>query len=97
MLKIKTIVKKIYEAEQFDAEVNEAIEHGWKLTKREVLLPHAHSRDTHTTTKLYAELVMEIITEKERCCENCAHCCKGPKEDPCRRCSEDADMWEPAE
>ena len=55
-MKIKTIVKRIDDADYFDQEVNLALEAGWKLTKREVIKPFAQSSRDYTYTMLYAEL-----------------------------------------
>lgn len=82
MLQIKTI--RIYDAEAFDRLVNEAIEDGWKLNRRTL------DNDCY----LIAELERDVITEKERCCENCKHYKKGMAEEPCLNCY-DNDKWEP--
>ena len=55
-MKIKTIVKRVDNADYFDQEVNLALEAGWKLTKREVISPLAQSSRDYTYTMLYAEL-----------------------------------------
>ena len=83
MLQIKTI--RIYDAEAFDRLVNEAIEDGWKLNRRTL------DNDCY----LIAELERDIITEKEQCCENCKHSDKRMNDEPCCRCTETADKWEP--
>ena len=99
MLQIKTIVTRINNAEDFDAEVNAAIAEGWHLTKREALQPLSQpSNSDHVVyTALYAELVKDEITEDERGCPNCKHSGTHPSQEPCRNCTEDADKWEPAE
>lgn len=97
MKQIKTISRRLEYPELFDDAVNEAICEGWKLTKREVLPPLAIRNGDQTYAVLYAELEREIITERERCCENCAHNQKTPSEEPCLHCSEDCDKWEEAE
>ena len=68
MKQIKTISYKLDHAAGFDDKVNEAIREGWKLTKREVLIPKAQSETLYTYIMLYAELEQEIITEREPCC-----------------------------
>ena len=100
MKQIKTIYSRLEYAAGFDDKVNEAIREGWKLTKREVLPPTAIRNGDQTYAVLYAELEREIITERERCCENCAHHEKSPFDEPCNKC-EDGDyapsQWEPRE
>lgn len=97
MLQIKTIKKPIQSSTEFDAEVNAAILEGWQLTKRATLGPVAtHVENPNVYAMLYAELEREVITEAERCCENCAHYDKGPGDEPCRNCGDDANKWEPA-
>lgn len=56
-MKIKTITSRFDSAENFDAMVNEALENGWTLTRREVLQPLAQSERCTTYIMLYAELV----------------------------------------
>lgn len=86
MLQIKTIYYRI--ASEFDEEVNAALAEGWTLTRR------AFAADG-----FLAELTREVITEAERCCDNCAHSDKDPNREPCRGC-EDGEIaptnWEPA-
>lgn len=96
MKQIKTIKNRLDNATDFDEAVNLAFAEGWTLTKREVLQPKAQSENVQTYTMLYAELEREIITEAERCCENCAHFDKSSNMEPCRHCGETADKWEPA-
>lgn len=55
MLQIKTIRNRLDNAKQFDEEVNAAIQAGWRLTKREVIVPAAQSNQ-YTYIMLYAEL-----------------------------------------
>ena len=100
MKQIKTISYKLEYAAAFDDKVNEAIREGWKLTKREVLMPKAQSNSMYTSIMLYAELEQEIITERERCCENCAHFEKDPFDEPCNKCEDEEyapSQWEPRE
>lgn len=54
-MQIKTIIFKIDAAEAFDNEVNQALENGWALTKREVLAPYEGQTYVHYRM-LYAEL-----------------------------------------
>lgn len=100
MKQIKTIKNRLDNAELFDDAVNAAIEEGWQLTNRKVLPPMAMRNGDQTYGVLYAELEREIITEAERCCENCAHFDKDPSKEPCCSC-EDAEVaptkWEAAE
>lgn len=97
MKQIKTIKNRLDNAAEFDKAVNFALAEGWTLTKREVLQPKAQSESLQSYTMLYAELEREIITEAERCCENCLYWAAGAHQDPCLSCSEDADKWEPVE
>ena len=91
MKQIKTIHHRIDESVQFDSEINTALVDGWRLTKREFVPGYC---------MLYAELEREIITEAERCCENCAHFDNHPDDEPCCGC-EDGELaptkWEAAE
>lgn len=89
MKQIKTISRPLDHAAGFDDAVNSAIREGWKLTKRDVLQPQAQigpSTGVHFEPMLYAELECEVITEAERCCENCAHYQQSSLEEPCRNC-----------
>lgn len=91
MLQIKTIHVLITlspkpPTEQFDQRVNEALAEGWRLTKRICY-----------ETAFIAELEKEVITDEEKCCDNCKHGLNSPEKEPCRSCSDDADKWEPAE
>ena len=56
MLQIKTIIYRLDNAKQFDDAVNAAIQSGWQLTKREVVIPKAQSDNLYTNIMLYAEL-----------------------------------------
>lgn len=56
MLQIKTIVYRVDNAERFDEAVNKAIQSGWRLTKREVIIPKAQANNQYTYLMLYAEL-----------------------------------------
>ena len=58
MKQIKTIVKLMDEADAFDAEVNRAIEYGWKLLCRKVIVPHGVGR----ASSIYAELEREELS-----------------------------------
>lgn len=85
MLRIKTIVH--HDSKTFDEQVNTALMEGWTLIKREVI------QTSPTTWKLYAELETVVITESEKCCENCLHFEKDGSDLPCNAC-EDASNWE---
>lgn len=91
MKQIKTIKSRIDYDKDFDEKVNAAIAEGWELKRRE-LIP---SYTTNSYTILYAELEREVITEAERCCENCRYYSTAPGAEPCCSCSEDAGNWEP--
>lgn len=93
MKQIKTIKNRLDNSENFDKEVNKALQEGWELTRREVLQPKAQSEATRAFTMLYAELEKNDITEAERCCDNCKHCDKPAMAAPCYDC-EDASHWE---
>lgn len=54
-LQIKTIRYRLDNAEAFDEAVNDAIREGWRLTKREVLMPVTQPNH-YTYIMLYAEL-----------------------------------------
>ena len=57
-MKIKTIVDRLDNEENFDEKVNDALNDGWRLTKREVLIPasqpNVSGRFIHIM--LYAEM-----------------------------------------
>lgn len=61
MKQIKTIMAKVKKAEEFDREVNEALERGWCLRDRKLLDPH----------HLYAELERDDHVPKGAHCSNC--------------------------
>lgn len=84
MKQIKTIADKSQIG--FDRQVNEALVNGWELVKR------------YYTPDFYfvAEMETEVITEEERCCENCKYFEQSSQSEPCLSCSEVADKWEPA-
>jgi hypothetical protein len=88
MKQIKTISKQ--HAELFDEGVNTALMDGWKLSRR------YRANDGC----FVAELEKEVITERERCCENCAHFDREPGDEPCCLCN-DGDVapthWESRE
>jgi hypothetical protein len=87
MKQIKTITRA--SASEFDEAVNAALVDGWQLIERKLAQTPAGTPDYH-----YAQLEREVITEAERCCENCAHYFKEQGDEPCRSCSEDCDKWE---
>lgn len=88
MKQIKTIKNRLDNNEDFDKEVNAAIEEGWTLTKREVIIPQAQSQATTFHTMLYAELEMEVFGKNDKKnCTNCKH--KGTlfvPDSPCPEC-----------
>ena len=84
MLQIKTI--RHPDPDYFDTQVNEALADGWTLTRRLTGPDH-----------FVAELEREIITDAEKCCENCKHCLISPEKEPCLSCSETGSEWEAAE
>ena len=83
MKQIKTI--KDSRASFFDEKVNKALQEGWALIRR-----------YYNHDDFIAELETEVITEDEKCCENCAHYSNSPAKEPCLSCGDDADKWEPA-
>ena len=86
MLQIKTI-RAVY-TDDFDLQVNGALQDGWTLVRR--LSGH----------DFIAELEKEVITEEERCCENCKHYDNEPNEAPCCDCNDGKKYptkWEAAE
>lgn len=96
MLQIKTIIGTTECYDEFDKQVNAALADGWYLIKRDVLAPYI-SEGIEYARCLIAELEREIITDEEKCCENCAYRDCAENQDPCRSCGEDADKWEAAE
>ena len=82
MKQIKTVCNP--STEPFDNEVNAALADGWTLTKRYIL----------GSGYFVAELEREVITEAERCCENCRYYDTDPEAEPCASCSDDCDKWE---
>lgn len=57
-MEIKTIKNRLDNAESFDADVNAALADGWRLTRRDFILPiQPHTGTTYFHTMLYAELV----------------------------------------
>lgn len=100
MKQIKTIKTRLDNAAIFDKDVNAALADGWQLKKREVLIPMAQNDRCTVYTMLYAELEKEVITEEERCCENCKHSDKDSNERPCCECNDGVKYptkWEEAE
>jgi hypothetical protein len=83
MKQIKTIQNN--NPVKFDENVNGALQEGWTITRR-----------YYNHGNFIAELETEVITEDEKCCENCAHYSKSPAKEPCLSCGDDADKWEPA-
>lgn len=62
---IKTIVKRLDNAEEFDDAVNGALKDGWILRKRRVLQSGQPISTTYYHTMLYAELVKEENDESK--------------------------------
>ena len=56
MLEILTIVKKLNEASDFDDEVNDAIAVGYRLRKRNVIVPQTQPVNGSAEVMFYAEL-----------------------------------------
>ncbi len=56
MRQIKTIRDRLNNCENFDRLVNEALANGWRLTRREILIPAAQVSGQYTYIMLYAEL-----------------------------------------
>lgn len=83
MKQIKTIRRA--DPEDFDREVNAALEDGWTLVRRSL-----------STIGFLAELEREIITEAEKCCENCEYCDYPNTRKPCADCDDDCSCWEEA-
>lgn len=94
MKQIKTIYKTMdpkivgpLEVEDFDRQVNEALQDGWKLVKRDVFHPNGNtSYDYHRV--LYAEMERDDCVPKYASCDNCAHLITEeiPSEAAMRRC-----------
>lgn len=63
MRQIKTIIRPVAQATNFDAEINALLAEGWQLKRQEVLkLPDAPSEAFNVATLpvLYAELTREV-------------------------------------
>ena len=86
-MQIKTIWQPFSFPEQFDMDVNKALDDGWRLTKREVLQCEADTMREEKRRLLYAELVkmdpppeqptvdpMEAVQVLARACENAPQC-----------------------
>jgi hypothetical protein len=82
MLQIKTICEN--DPAEFDRQVNNAIAEGWTLTKRGTITRES----VYFLHSFYAELERVIITEAERCCENCKHRDTHPEDEPCFSCED---------
>ena len=95
MLQIKTIQKQADAFKEFDADVNAALADGWTLTKRAVLPPF-DCGSVYFHRMYYAELEKHILTEDEKCCENCKHHNKQSFEKPCVTCP-NGEKWEAEE
>lgn len=83
MKQIKTI-RKVH-PDDFDKEVNAALEDGWILVRRSIFPSY-----------FVAELERDIITEAEKCCDNCAYCDYPNTRKPCADC-DNASHWEEGE
>lgn len=97
MKQIKTITERLGDAESFDKMVNEALQDGWRLTKRKVLMPRAQGGERFTFIMLYAELEKEDIPERERHCANCKYHRVRIEKEPCNSCGSNFSLWEAAE
>ena len=64
-MKIKTIRWHLDAAPNFDKEVNDALNEGWRLTKREVLDGCQLGQDIYQHRMLYAELVRNRSFEED--------------------------------
>jgi len=91
MKQIKTVIRQSGFVEEFDKELNDALLEGWKITRRDFLIPRVNGR----SSLLYAELEKDILADVDACCENCKYYDLSNDEEPCGSCSEDADKWEP--
>lgn len=96
MLQIKTIIETTECYDEFDKQVNAALADGWYLIKRDVLPPYV-SEGYDYARCLIAEMEKVIITDDEKCCDNCKHNDRLCTEEPCLSCSDDVDKWEAAE
>lgn len=93
MKQIKTIMQPAgdsFSVGAFDKLVNDAIAEGWDLVKRDALKCYTSGH------MLYAELVRFVITEEEKCCDNCRYADNDARLFPCCDC-EDASHWEAGE
>lgn len=58
---IKTIVRKLGNADAFDNAVNSALKEGWQLVKRETIIQgQPVTPEQYYSTMLYAELTKEV-------------------------------------
>jgi hypothetical protein len=92
--KIVTVQRPIGDSLGFDQLVNEGLDKGWRLVKREVLREKYRDRDSFL---LYAELELDEREEPKppvKCCATCYHCNRPDWSYPCRRCSF-YDLWVP--
>ncbi len=62
MRQIKTVVRPVALAAEFDHEVDKLLRRGWKLKRREILLPEAPNEAFNVATfpVLYAEFERRI-------------------------------------
>lgn len=88
MKQIKTITWRLHNTDDFDKEVNAAIEEGWTLTKRRIIIPNEQPQGNILYTMLYAELEREVFGKNDKKnCTNCKH--KGTlfvPDSPCPEC-----------
>lgn len=91
MKQIKTIFTRIDKNEEFDKLVNAALHGGWKLVKRDVIIPHVSDR----YTLLYAELEKVTILPEERGCDNCRYKDRDGDQTPCFNCDSVSHWKEP--
>lgn len=83
MIQIKTIRRA--DPCEFDEAVNEALAEGWTLTRRLTGPDH-----------FIAEMETVVITEAEKCCDNCKYSEYAAQTFPCCAC-EDASHWKELE
>lgn len=88
MKQIKTIFTRIDANEEFDQLVNAALRGGWKLVRRDFIIPRVPDR----YTLLYAELEKVTILPAERDCDNCRYKDRDGDQKPCCDC-DSVDHW----
>lgn len=97
MKQIKTIRTRFDRSEEFDKEVNAALENGWHLLHREVL-PAYETKNNEASRTLYAELERNDYVPLRASCDTCAHSVDGAPSDSlhaiCRHCK-GCEHWTP--